>query len=236
MPQAVRVSAGTPQLAIVSWNLHGDEGDLAALTADLSAGRLTDRLPANVVLLLQEASPATSVEGLHVFFAPARATDGIERGNAIISSLPLADTRGIELPKERQRRVAAVATIRVGSQDLMLVNVHLENRSSWWTGGLPGDRARARQMEALLGQLPHGPGLLGGDLNVWLGTQERAYQAAAASFPDALNEQPPWTFRERLALDHLFYRLPRGWKASHARAPSRYGSDHFPLVGVLVSP
>jgi len=170
-----------------------------------------------------------------VFFAPARLDDGVERGNAILSSLPLSNTRSIELPKERQRRVAAVATIRLAGVELQIVNVHLENRSSWWTGGLPGDGARARQMDALLPQLPAGPGILGGDFNVWLGTEERAYEAAAASFPDALNRKPPWTFRERLALDHLFYRLPAGWQAFHARAPHRYGSDHFPLVGLLVS-
>ncbi len=220
----------------MTWNLHGDEGDLAALSSDLMAGRLTGGPPADVVMLLQEASAATRVEGLHVFFAPARPIDGVDRGNAILSSRPLSDAREIELPKERQRRVAAVATIRVNDQDLLLVNVHLENRSSWWTGGLPGDRARARQMDALLAGLPAGPGILGGDFNVWLGTREHAYQAAAASFPDALSQQPPWTFRERLALDHLFYRLPAGWRAAHARAASRYGSDHFPLVGVLVSP
>ena len=160
---------------------------------------------------------------------------GIERGNAILSSLPFVSTQAIELPRERQRRVAAVATVHAGDVDLLLVNVHLENRASWWKGALPGDRARARQMEALLAQLPGGPGILAGDLNIWLGANEQAYKAAAASFPDAPGAQPLLTFQDRLALDHLFYRIPRGWRAARYRAPHRYGSDHYPVVGVLVT-
>jgi endonuclease/exonuclease/phosphatase (EEP) superfamily protein YafD len=185
--------------------------------------------------MLQEASPRSRIAGLHWFIAEARRVRGIGRGNAIASSLPFVSTRSIELPRERQRRVAAVATVRLNGFDLLLVNVHLENRASWWKGGLPGDRARARQMDALLAQLPPGPGILGGDLNIWLGTTERAYQAAEARFPDAVGSQPIMTFKDRLALDHLFYRLPNRWTAARQRAPQRYGSDHFPVVGVVVT-
>jgi endonuclease/exonuclease/phosphatase family metal-dependent hydrolase len=209
---------------------------VAALAADLRAGQLTGGPPPReIVLMLQEASPRTRIAGLPWFFAEARQVRGVARGNAIISSLPFVTTQSIELPRERQRRVAAVATIRVSGVDLLLVNVHLENRASWWKGALPGDRARARQMDALLAQLPPGPGILGGDLNIWLGTNEEAYKAAAARFPDAPDTQPLLTFKERLALDHLFYRVPHGWKARRYRAPRRYGSDHYPVVGVLVT-
>lgn len=236
MPQA-RVLPGPPDLAIVTWNVHGDAGNVSALVADLRAGALTGGAPPrDVVLILQEASPRTCIAGLHCSFAAARRVRGVERGNAIVSSLPFATTETIELPRERQRRVAAAATIRIAGVDLLLVNVHLENRASWWKGALPGDRARARQMEALLQRLPtEGPAILGGDLNIWLGTSEQAYQAAAAAFPDAPDEQPLLTFKERLALDHLFYRIPDGWKAVRYRAPHRYGSDHYPVVGIVVT-
>ncbi len=234
VPQVVPVFRQPPALAIVTWNLHGDAGELDRLAADLQRGVLTGGFPPRAhVLLLQEASPATRVEGLHAFFAPARTVEGVQRGNAILSSLPLIAARTIELPQGRQPRVAAVAQVRVGGNDLVLVSVHLENRASWWQGGLPGDGIRARQMDALLAQLPQGPGVLGGDLNVWLGTREHAYRAAAARFPDAIAPDPPPTFRERLALDHLFFRLPAGWRARSDLAESRYGSDHVPVVGAI---
>ncbi len=220
----------------MTWNLRSATGQLGSLVNDLRAGRLTNGIPPReVALLLQEASAETRVDGLHAFLAPVRRVEGAEQGNAILSSLPLTNARAIELPRERQRRVAAMATVPVAGVDLLLVNVHLENRTPWWKGGLPADRGRARQMEALLAQLPEGPGVLGGDLNTWLGTRERAYQVAAARFPDAIGQQRAPTFRDRLVLDHLFFRLPAGWRAFHQRAPNRFGSDHHPVVGVLVS-
>jgi endonuclease/exonuclease/phosphatase family metal-dependent hydrolase len=226
--------AGTADLAIATWNVHGDAGDVGALLGDLRAGRLTGGAPPrDVVVLLQEASPRSRSASLHWFFAPARTSDGIERGNAILSSLPLREARAIELPRERQRRVAAVANVSVRGVEIAIVNVHLENRASWWKGGLPGDVARARQMDALLAQLPPGPGLLGGDLNTWLGPNERAHRAALARFPDLADSEPLLTFRERLALDHLLFRLPPGWRGDRARAAHRYGSDHYPVIGVL---
>ena len=226
--------SGPADLAIVTWNLHGDAGNLQALTADLRNGRLTGGTPPReIVLLLQEASIRSRIEGLHWFFAAARQVRGTDRGNAILSSLPLMAARAIELPRERQRRVAAMATVRIEGVDFTVVNVHLENRASWWKGGLPGDAARARQMDALVAQVPPGPAILGGDLNIWLGTKEHAFTAAAKSFPDGAGDQPLLTFRDRLALDHLFYRLPRGWLALRQRASHRYGSDHYPVIGIL---
>jgi endonuclease/exonuclease/phosphatase family metal-dependent hydrolase len=234
--QPVPTPSGIPDLAIVSWNLHGDAGNVDALVSDLRTGRLTGGAPPReIVLMLQEASSRTRVADLHWFLAPARTVRGVERGNAIMSSIPFVTTRSIELPRERQRRVAAIATVRVAGVELLLVNVHLENRASWWKGALPGDRARARQMEALLAQLPRGPGILGGDLNIWLGTREQAYEAAAARFPDAINDQPLMTFKDRLALDHVLFDVPDGWKVVRSLAPRRYGSDHYPVVGVVVT-
>ena len=184
-------------------------------------------------MLLQEATASTRLDGLDVFFAAASVDDGVARGNAILSSLPLEARRAIALPRGRQPRAAAVAHIRVAGVPLFVVSVHLENRASWWRGGLPGDEIRARQMEALLAQLPDAPGILGGDLNIWLGTREQAYRAAADRFPDAVPPDPPPTFRDRLALDHLFFRLPAGWSARSFLGKSRYGSDHYPVVAAV---
>lgn len=224
-----------PDLTVVTWNVHGTAGRVDALVADLRAGRLTDGVrPRHVVLMLQEAAADTRVEGFDVFFAPATSGRAVVRGNAILSSAPMAAPRAIELPRGRQRRVAAVATARIVGVDWLLVNVHLENRAPWWKGALPGDTIRGRQMDALLAQLPADvPGILGGDLNIWLGTRERAYRVALEAFPEPRDAQPPLTFRERLTLDHVMLRLPQGWRASRARVADRYGSDHHPVVASL---
>ena len=231
-----------PVLVLVTWNLHSGRGDLPQLVDDVRSARLTGGRPVpDFVLLLQEAD-ADVLDlgrrfGLAAFFTPTRSGPRTERGIAVLATRPLVDVRAIELPRERQRRMAIAASTEVDGQRLLVANVHLENRASWRRGGLPGDRARARQMRALLAELPADvPGVLGGDFNTWLGTAERAYRLAVEQFPDGSPGPPVVTFGDRLSLDHLLFRLPQGWRAHRARAPSRYGSDHYPLVAVLGRP
>ena len=229
-------------LAVVTWNLHGGRGDLPRLVDDLTIGRLTSAQPVNAyVLLLQEvtadeqrAPRALTVRpGLATFFSPVRRGNGQVSGNAILSTGPLADTRAIDLPRERQPRAAVAASLDVAGTRLFVVSAHLENRISWARGGLFSDGARGRQAEALIRALPPAaPGIVGGDMNTWLGPNEPAWRALLQRFPDT-PERPQPTFRDRLVLDHVFFDLPDGWTATRQVIAERYGSDHHPVLGLL---
>ena len=238
---APAVRPDRPLLALVTWNLHAGAGDLSRLIQDLRDGRLTGGTAVpDFALFLQEADAdvldVARRLGLSAFFTPTRVDERSERGLAVLSTQPLLEPRAIELPRERQRRRAIAAYTDSACQRLLLANVHLENRASWWRGALPGDRARERQMRALLAELPADiPGVLGGDFNTWLGTSESAYRLAAEQFRDGPRDAPALTYGERLSLDHLLFRLPPGWTAHLTRAPARYGSDHYPVVAVLGS-
>jgi endonuclease/exonuclease/phosphatase family metal-dependent hydrolase len=201
--------------------------------------RLIDaHAPVPYVLLLQEADEGplrrlAAARSLMIVFAPVRVDAPGSRGNAIVSSLPLREGRRIALPTERQPRIAVAAEIEVGGVGLFVASAHLENRVSWWRGGLLSENARGRQAEALLRELPHDrPGILGGDMNTWLGMHEPAWKAFFRRFAATPEQRPVRaTFRDRLALDHLFYDLPAGWTASTSVAGSTFGSDHRPVIG-----
>jgi endonuclease/exonuclease/phosphatase family metal-dependent hydrolase len=166
-----------------------------------------------------------------------------DRGNAILSTLPLHDLAAIELPFERQRRVAVAATVAGTAPDgipwaVRLVSAHLDNmvgpRRLWIAGS---EFARARQARALKDYLADPPAaVLGADLNTWFGFSDLAYGELAPAFPDTRVVDRRATFRGLLRLDHLFFRLPDGWTAQFARDGDRYGSDHHPLVGVVELP
>jgi endonuclease/exonuclease/phosphatase family metal-dependent hydrolase len=228
-------------LAVISWNMDAGGGDLPRLASDLVSGRLTAAPPVDYVFLLQEsvsgtrgdASQLAQSRGLHALVVPVYELDGQIRGNAIVSSRPLRETRGIPLPQERQPRMAAFATMTVRDQPLSVISTHFENRLSWLRGGIFSDTARKRQAEALLRALPDGPGILGGDLNTLLGPAEPAWRLLATRFPDTPPDEAEPTFRERLVLDHLFFDLPDGWSASKRVVEDRYGSDHHPVLGVV---
>src|SRR5207247_10681323 len=84
------------------------------------------------VLLRQEADAAVLALarrlGLTAFFAPTRVGAGTERGIALLATRPLVNARAIELPRERQRRMAIAAITDVDGPRLLVANVPPENR------------------------------------------------------------------------------------------------------------
>ena len=241
-PVAVPPAARGPLvLAVVTWNLHAGSGDLPRLVADLASGRLTDGSAPDFVLLLQEATEqdlaglTESARGapLFTFFTPVRRSALRTTGNAIVATMPLTETRTIDLPRERQPRASAFAALTVGGERLFIVSAHLENRLGWLRG-LFGDRARERQAQALLAALPaDAHGILGGDMNTMLGPSEDALEVLLERFDDTPDEPLAPTFRDRLVLDHLFFDLPDGWTAARRVIENRYGSDHHPVLGMV---
>lgn len=175
--------------------------------------------------------------GLELFYAPAmrNGRKDEDRGNAILSTLPLTDLVVIELPFERQRRIALLATVgTAGSRQLRVATVHLETRAGLTRRGPAA--ARLRQVEALAA-VTSGSGLpviLAGDLNTSWGDDEPAVRTLRTVFPNA-GRTPGTTWSKGIMsakLDHFFARLPEGW-LNVRKLPSRFGSDHYPIMAVI---
>jgi endonuclease/exonuclease/phosphatase family metal-dependent hydrolase len=181
--------------------------------------------------------------GLSVYYVPSMRNGGSssdeDRGNAILSNLPLTDLQAVELPFERQRRVAIAATL-AGSDTtgkpwrVRVVSAHLDNMGSIKRAWVGAEYGRARQARSLASLLDDGqPTILAGDFNTWFGFADQAYVETARAFPEThVTDRRP-TFRGMLRLDHVFYRLMPGWRVDFQRGSSRYGSDHYPLIGSL---
>lgn len=158
-----------------------------------------------------------------------------DRGNAILSTEPLSELSAIELPFERQRRVAVTATIHGRGQDgkpwaLHVTNAHLENRGGPRRLGILSVVSRLRQVRHLLRETPaSGPAVLAGDLNTWFGFGEPAYRALTKVFPGEARSDPRPTFGRLLRLDHMLFRVPDAWDQATIRL-DRFGSDHHPLL------
>ena len=190
--------------------------------------------------------------GLHLFYAPSmrngRLADPEDRGTAILSTAPLADLQVIELPFERQRRVALAATIAgittAGAPwRLRIAAVQIDTSLALSRGG--PFAARKRQAEALVEALTMAepdtmtPTIVGGDFNTWLGPKEPALDVMRRAFSDtplpaeAGSTRTASTWRgplgARAALDYVFVRGVPPETGTH-RLPDRYGSDHYPLL------
>jgi endonuclease/exonuclease/phosphatase family metal-dependent hydrolase len=190
----------------------------------------------------QDIQSVADRTGLYFYYVPAMrngeaetADDREDRGNAILSTLPLANLTAIELPFERQRRVALAASLSANTTAgalwrLRLVNVHLDNRAGRRRLWLRSAAARARQMRALLGAIePGDPILLAGDLNTWA-WREPTRSMLKKRFRDLCARDRSPTLG-RLRLDHMFGE--RVTVSSCRRGDDRFGSDHYPVIAVL---
>ena len=189
-------------------------------------------------------------DALAVLYAPSMRNGLVDvrredRGNAIVSTIPLARPALIELPLEHQRRVAVVTTVggetRAGAAwRLRIENVHLDTALALTRGG--HFAARRRQTEALIAALQataleddvRPTTIVGGDFNTW-GWREPAVDMLARTFPDARGTvgDPTWIGRlgVHATLDHLF--ASGAARVEVRRLPSRFGSDHYPLLAVV---
>jgi endonuclease/exonuclease/phosphatase family metal-dependent hydrolase len=192
----------------------------------------------------QEVEAIAAALGLGVYYVPSMrngppSRSDEDRGNAILSNLALGDLTAVELPFEKQRRVAIAASVAGHTTTgipwrLRVVNAHLDNIGGARRGWVAAELGRARQARGLTELLADGdPTILAGDFNTWFGFSDRAYVETARAFPDPGMVDRRRTFRGLLRLDHVFLRLAPGWHAEFRRGSGRFGSDHYPLVGTV---
>jgi endonuclease/exonuclease/phosphatase family metal-dependent hydrolase len=185
--------------------------------------------------------------GMNLRYAPSMRNGAqlSDRGNAVLSTLPLSDSEAVELPFVLQRRVAVAAVVRFGNRKLRVMSAHLDPR------GPPGHRwlganGRAMQAQALTASLDSNTVILGADLNLGRGRYERAWRVLRdAGFTFGVPPATPaWrhTYHAlpRLVLDYLLVRDPHGTieRAQVHRLDEHpgdrgalvFGSDHHPLL------
>ncbi len=98
-----------------------------------------------------------------------------DRGNAILSDLPLDEAGAFELPLVLQRRVPVAATVRLPGGQLQAVSAHLDPRGPPGAAWL-GVAGRAKQTEHLLERVSEDLAVLGADLNLGRGRRERSWR------------------------------------------------------------
>jgi endonuclease/exonuclease/phosphatase family metal-dependent hydrolase len=159
-----------------------------------------------------------------------------DRGNAILSSLPLKDLQSVELPFAVQRRVALIATVTdyLKQPKLRVAVTHFDTRAPLLYGWiLGGPRARNNQAKGFVSALEkfaadRMPIVVGGDLNTYLGSKAVIDIMSEVATHTNCGNQATHTWG--LALDHIFTNIPGTWQGQCARGSSAFGSDHYPLV------
>jgi endonuclease/exonuclease/phosphatase family metal-dependent hydrolase len=236
--------AGAPFVVLVQEAYRAD-GSIPAICSAATARDFSRRHGHE-----QEIAAVAHELGLDLCYAPSmRNRDHrSDRGNAILSSLPLEEARAVELPFSFQRRVAVGATVAVGGRRIRLTSAHLDPRGATALDiiGIAGRARQARDLVETMAAHAPLPLILGADLNLARGRREPAFrQLADAGFVTGVAAAPP-------AWSHTYHRLPRmslDYLLFHAReeaiaraevhrldehprdqGPYVFGSDHHPLL------
>jgi endonuclease/exonuclease/phosphatase family metal-dependent hydrolase len=237
---------------------HGADPDVPLVILAQEAYRSDSSIPAvptgraGRVLVAQLGLQEDIVEtaqalGLNLRYAPSmrNGPSQSDRGNAILSTLPLSDAQAFELPLVLQRRVAVSANVTLGGTTLRLISAHLDPRGPPGHKWL-GSEGRALQAQHLVGAVADDTAVLGADLNLGRGRYEQAWRLLGeAGFTFGVPpSSPAWrhTFHAlpRLVLDYLLVRDRTGVIAQaqvyrldeHPRDKGAwvFGSDHHPLL------
>jgi endonuclease/exonuclease/phosphatase family metal-dependent hydrolase len=201
------------------------------------------RVPRRIAIGARQKRDVVSLAtrlGMNYVYVPSmrngEAASGVpaeDRGNAILSTLPLKDITAIELPLEHQRRVAVAARVPADGSLLTVVSVHLDTRRDLRRGSIfAGPAARRRQAAALVDALAsrgHAqPIVVAGDFNTVAGPREPAIRSMEERFR-RVSCGNPLTHRWHLQLDYVFASDP-ALLADCDRLSNRFDSDHHPLV------
>lgn len=258
-------------LLVVTWNVHIGKAAIPSMLDFIRRATTSEQpfvlllqetysrrsVPGDVPKCLPDggktAGPMEAIEavsrGLSVLYVPSMRNDGTvgggasDRGNAILTNLPLRDPAAVELPYELQRRVAASAIVEWRTRDsivieLPIVSAHLDvhGRRPFPIVNLLNAHGRSRQLEGLLRVLPDtGPALIGGDFNTAFGRFEPLRELLQKAYPDPVRPTASRTHASGFRLDHLRVRAAEGWFVCTGVLPGgTRGSDHFPVFGWIV--
>jgi endonuclease/exonuclease/phosphatase family metal-dependent hydrolase len=161
--------------------------------------------------------------------------EGEDRGNAVLSTLPLGGFEAVELPFVVQRRTAVIATVGAPQKPLLRVAVvHLDTRAPVWKGWIFGGpfvrKRQAKGLVAALEKFESGlPLVIGADLNSHAGRGEAAVDILSKIAPRQ-DCGSGATHASGLVLDHIFTKVPDNWAARCERSEDMFGSDHRALI------
>jgi endonuclease/exonuclease/phosphatase family metal-dependent hydrolase len=195
----------------------------------------------------QDIAEVTRRLGWNLRYIPSmrNGAERSDRGNAILTPLPLGPATAIELPLVWQRRVAVGAAVTLAGRPIRLVSTHLDPRGPAGYKWL-GAAGRGLQAAHLLADVEDPTVVLGADLNLGRGRAERAWRLLAeGGFESGVPPEPlAWrhTYHAlpRLVLDYILFRnQARAIRSARVRRLDEnpgdrgrdvFGSDHHPLL------
>jgi endonuclease/exonuclease/phosphatase family metal-dependent hydrolase len=226
-------------LRLLSYNIRHGEG----MDRKIDLARVADYIKAQTpdVVFLQEidkvctrsgkadqAAELGRLTGMTPHFAKFMDFQGGAYGMAILTKLPVLESRTATLPAGSEPRASAVVTVQTPSGPVTMAGVHFYETEA----------QRMAQAQALVAAIGHGKqdAIIMGDFNSTPGDKVMTWLATLYQLPAKQGAlQATWpSDNPRENIDHIVYRLPAAWKIKDYRVLNeKIISDHRPLLCVL---
>ena len=163
-------------LVVLAQEVYRSDATVPARPAGRAARRAAGSFPIRTRPRADIVEAAHAL-GLNLRYAPSmrNGAERSDRGNAILSDLPLSHAWAFELPLVLERRVPLAATLLLAGGPVHVVSAHLDPRGPPGAAWL-GVAGRAKQAAHLVAQLGGDLVILGADLNLGRGRRERAWR------------------------------------------------------------
>jgi endonuclease/exonuclease/phosphatase family metal-dependent hydrolase len=233
--------APPPTLRVLTYNIHHGAGNDEVLDLERIA-RLIRTLEPDLVALqevdirtertggVDQAAELGRLTGMSAVFGPFMDFQGGEYGMAVLSALPIVDSRNHRLPEGAEPRSALAVRVRLPGDagELTFVGIHLYRT----------EEERLAQTRRLLDELPseaEGPVILAGDFNSRPGSS--VMELIGETFTVADKGGDRFTFpshRPDREIDFVAWRPDGRFAVVESRAIDEpVASDHRPVLLVL---
>lgn len=180
--------------------------------------------------LLDQTKLLAQKTGFHAHFFKAIDYDGGEYGLAILSRYEMADIQSVKLPQkvEAEKRILAYVTIKVGEQEFIFANTHLD--------AVRDDGNRIVQIRQILQEFEgvSTPVILCGDLNSVEGSE--TIQLLDGQFARTCTGDCPGTVpqvKPRRTIDFIATKNVSWTLVEHQVIEETYASDHRPVMAIF---
>ncbi len=240
------VSAATdrkpPRIVVMSYNIRHGEGLDGRLDLARIASVINSVSPS--IVALQEVDKTTSrsngidqaqalarLTGMEAVFGASMDYDGGKYGNAVLTSLPIRETRTIPLPGEPRSALCVTVRMPAGTDDkaaFTFIATHLDLSAKQRLASLP-------LIEGFLAANADSAAVLAGDMNAV--ATDPTMQGLHRTWVNATAREGMLTLpadRPIKQIDYILYRPAARWRVVESRVLDEpVASDHRPILAVL---
>lgn len=239
----IAVSKQSDQLKVLCYNIHHANPPSKPGLIDLDAiSRVITSSKADVVALqevdknikrsgnIDQAKAIAEKTGMNYHFFKAIDYDGGEYGVAILSRYPLKDVQAFELPQKikAENRILGQVMIRVGNQDVIFANTHLD------ATGRHDNRLAQMQYITALYKASKLPVIVSGDFNCT--PDSEAIKLLDQEFKRTCTQNCPNTFPQinpKRVIDYIATKNINWSLLNYEVIEETYASDHRPIAATF---